>query len=439
MLSGQSRTSKTLIKQGILNGYDILIHMNEKKRIVILGAGFAGMHTYLGFDRDLREHHEITIIDQHNHFLFTPMLHEAATGVLDLHSIAVPVQNLIQSEDHFHQASVTCVNMENQFVETTDGHFEYDILISALGAQTQFFGTPGAEEHSFPLKTLHDAKVLRNHMIDCFEQASDEQDESKRKQLLHLVIVGGGPTGVEFASEAAGLYYDTLSTLYAGRIDMNEAQLTLVNAGDAVLKMFHEKFQQYAQQTLTKQGVTVLNETRVASVSKDGITTATESKILAKTVVWAAGVSAKPLECVSPIAHERNRIHIDKTLRVPDHDNVFVLGDMSLYPTEEGRGLPMLAQVASQQGKHTAMNIRRLLTGDQLEPFLYQPRGVMASLGSWEAVAEVFGMRFTGFIAHILWKTVYLSLIMSWRKRIAIMSNWFSNLFSKRDIAQIDD
>ncbi|MCI5051330.1 MAG: NAD(P)/FAD-dependent oxidoreductase [Candidatus Pacebacteria bacterium] len=409
----------------------------NKQHLVILGGGFAGLHTYTSLPQSVKKQSTITIIDKNNHFLFTPLLPEVAGSSLHPHNIALPIKDVLGKEAKFIQDSVESVNVREKTVRLSDGqNLKYDMLVSALGANTFFYGTPGAEEHALTFKSLEDAKALRNRCIDIFQEASELESQEERQKLLSFIIIGAGPTGVEVVTEIAELIFGTLSSKYKN-ISLEDISITLINSGDRVLQMFDEKLSHYAQKSLSKEHIQLLNNIRVTEIKKDSVMTNDGNEIFANTILWTAGVSAIDLNCAcGTFKKERGRIHVQKDLSLEDYEHTFILGDMALYPTEDGRGLPMTAQVARQQGIHTAKNIARILKGQSTEVFVYKEKGLLASLGSFNAIGQIKGIHFKGASAWIMWRAVYLMLFNSWKKRFEIMGIWFKNLFSKRDITR---
>lgn len=312
----------------------------------------------------------------------------------------------------------------------------YDILVVALGSTTNFFKTVGAEKYAYTLKNLDDAKKLRNHFLDTFEMASLETDSTKRKEMLSFIIVGGGPTGVELAAEAAELFFDTFYGYYKKSINVDDISLSLINSGEKLLRPFKKKFQKYAERTLLGKQVKVINNTYISEITNDGVITADGKKIPAKTVVWAAGVRAHHIQCPLSLKEIGGCLAVNNYLQIPNHKDVFVLGDMAHVSTNDERGLPMLAQVARQEGIITGENIGRLISGKKMKIFKYTSRGNLVSLGQWHAIADLHFIAFTGTFAWFVWRTIYLHNFASWRKRLKITLDWTINIFSKRDITR---
>ena len=409
-----------------------------KKQILIVGGGFAGINTYKSLAQSVKDNYHITLVDKHNYFLFTPLLHEVATGALDAHHVVEPLEKILGDGVRFIQDTIVAFDHELQVV-TLEKHdpLNYDIAVLALGSKTNFFDTPGAQKESFILKDLADAQKLRDHFISVFQEASVTKDKAEQKRLLRTVIVGGGPTGVELAGEAAELFFDTFKKYYRGTMDAGIAKLTIVNGGESLLRPFSASSQKYAQRVLEKKGVEVVNNVRVTEVNEEGAITANGDLIPANTIVWAAGVMPQVVNSPVAMNHDRHRLNVTDTLQLETHKNVFALGDMALAPTEDARGYPMLAQVAKQQGVQTGKNIARLIQEEKLKPFIYKEKGKLASLGQWHAIAEMGKLKLHGPLAWFMWRTIYLINFSSWNKRFKIIVDWTSNLFSPRDVTKI--
>ncbi len=411
----------------------------EKKKIVILGAGFGGLYAYKSIAKEFYDDEiEVTIVNRNNYFLFTPMLHEVATGSVGHHQVVESVRQIVH-KDHtkFHVAELLSVDCEEKVVKTSVGELSYDILIMALGATTNFFNAKGAQEYSLALKDLHDAIKIRNTIIDIFEKASEIKDEVERKKVLSFAIVGGGATGVELVSEMASLFSNTFSKYYRDIIKKSDINLFLVNQGAEILAPFDKKLRDKALSIIKDQGVNVMLNTGVKEVKKDGIVLNDDSFLQAGTVIWTAGVKSNPpmFTCAVPI-DKWGRITVNEFLQIPILPEVFVLGDMASLLNKEGMPLPMLAQVAEKQGLHTGKNIKLLLENKKMLPFVYKSRGQLASLGRYEAVADIAGFKFSGFLAWFIWRTIYLFKFISNSKKIKIAADWTVNLFYPHDVTR---
>lgn len=411
----------------------------EKKKIVILGGGFGGLYTYKSLYKQFsRDEIDVTIVNRTNYFLFTPLLHEVATGSVAHHQVVESIRQLIyKSGARLHVAEVTSVDCEHKIVKTNLADIPYDVLVVAMGATTNFFNAPGAEEHSLVLKDLSDAIKLRTTFIQAFERASEMKDEKDRRAELSFAIVGGGATGVELASEAADLFMDTFAKYYKGIINFNDVSLYLINLAPDVLSVFDPVLRNKALQVLQDSGVHVMLNTPVKEVKKEGLVLSDDTLLQASHVVWTAGVKPNPPMFTHPVEQDKGgRVMVTPTLQVPNCPDVFVIGDMANIPGASGKPLPMLAQVAVRQGMHTGRNIKLLLKGKSLIPFTYKSRGELASLGHWQAVAKINGVRFSGPIAWFIWRTVYLFKFLSGSKKFKIVIDWTMNIFYPRDITK---
>lgn len=411
----------------------------EKKKIIILGGGFGGLYTYKGLYKYFKHDElDITIVNRNNYFLFTPMLHEVATGGIAHHQVVESIRQVIyKTNDKLHIAEVLSVDCEKQIVKTSIDELPYDILIVALGATTNFFDAPGAREHSFVLKDLHDAIKLRTTLIDTFEKGSEIVNPEERKKELSFAVVGGGATGVELVAEIAELYMTTFLKYYHGIITPADISLYLINRGPELLAPFHPTLRKNALEVLRHNGVQVMLNTGVKEVKKEGIVFDDGSLLETNHVIWTAGVKPNPPMFTHAVpADTWGRIIVNPFLQVPEHSNVFVLGDMASLQGSDGKSMPMLAQIAERQGLHTGHNIKLMMQGKTLLPFTYKSQGELASLGQWNAVANIRGFRFSGPFAWFLWRTIYLFKFLSGSKRVKIAVDWTINLFYPRDITK---
>lgn len=411
----------------------------QTKKVVILGGGFGGLYTYKGlykyFDHDELD---ITIVNRTNYFLFTPMLHEVATGGIAHHQVVESIRQVIyKSNDKLHVAELLSVDCEKQIVKTSIDELPYDILVVALGATTNFFDAPGAEEHSFVLKDLRDAIRLRTTLIETFENGSEIVDPVARKKALSFAVVGGGATGVELVAEIAELYMTTFLKYYHGIIKPADISLYLINRGPELLAPFHPTLRKNALDVLRHSGVQVMLNTGVKEVQANGILFDDGTLLEVNHVIWTAGVKPNPPMFTHQVAQDKGgRIMVNQALQMENCPNVFVLGDMASVAGADGKPLPMLAQIAERQGLHTGQNIKRLIDGKPLLPFTYTSQGELASLGQWNAVANIRGFRFRGPFAWFLWRTIYLFKFLSGSKRAKIVIDWTMNLFYPRDITK---
>lgn len=411
----------------------------KKERIVILGAGFAGIYTYLSLVKKLaKEEAEILIINKTNYFLFTPMLHEVATGGLGSRHVVESVRSIIyKSCADLIVAEVEKVDLEGKIVFTDRGRVEFDYLVIALGATTNFYGIPGAEEHCLVLKNLAEAIELRNRLISNFEEASSVANKEERQKMLSFAVIGGGPTGVELVAEMADLFFDTFKKYYKGHICREDISLYLVNKGPELAPMFDKSLRKKSLKVLTEKGVTVLLNKDVKEVTGDAIVFADGSQIEATHKIWTAGVKPNFFEFAQDVEKDASgRIVADEYLRVKSFPNVFVLGDIACVMDKNEKPVQMLAQVAVKQGVLAGKNIFATLRGKKLEKFTYHSRGSLMSLGQWQAIGRVMGINWSGPLAWWIWRTVYLFNFAYWPNRIKIAVDWTINIFSPRDVTK---
>jgi len=412
-----------------------------RPRVVILGTGFGGVHTYSRLRNILNpQEADIVLIDRNNYFLFTPMLHEVATGGLNRQHIIEPTRRIIRrSADDLLIAEVKMINLDKKTVRTSKGTIPYDYLVIATGATTNFFGVPGAQKYSCVLKNLGDAVRLRDHFIDTFEKASRINNRADRQRMLSFAVVGGGATGVELAAEMADFFYKTFAAYYKNIYCAEEVRLCLVNRGAELIGQFHPALRAKALEILKEKGVEVRLNSGVEEVTKDGLKLSEGGFLPAQTVVWTAGVTPNTPQFKSKIEIERGRIKVDDFLRVKGRKDIFALGDVAQFVQgKDARPLPMLAQVATKEARVAARNIARSIRGKAPKSFLYHSKGELLSLGQWRAIGNIFGMNLSGPHIWWLWRTVYLLKFNSWVKRVKIAIDWTVNAFAPRDIAKTE-
>lgn len=412
-----------------------------KKHILILGSGFGGMEVAKRLVPLVRAGEvDVTVVNRTNAFLFTPLLHEVATGGLSPASVAEPLREVfVDTGVRVVQGDVTSVDAGAKTVTVGACVLPYDIAVLASGATTNYYDTPGAEEFALALKTLDDALRMRERVIDAFEAAALTDDEAQRRALLSFVVVGAGATGVElvlelaeFAHGIADRYFDDRT----GRSMRDDVAVTLVNAGAEVLAQFPDSARRAAGAQLVRRGVTVRSNAQVAAVHADGVTFADGTTLQSAFVAWTAGVTPQlPAFTGRVPLMEKGRVVVDAMLRAEGVDNLFVLGDGAAFQ-QDGAFLPMLAQVAVAQGKVVAHNVIATLHAAPLVPFRYRSRGALVSLGQWFAAGTVGPVSVSGRLAWWVWRTVYLFKFASNKKRVRIAFEWTLNLFSPRDVTK---
>jgi NADH dehydrogenase len=322
------------------------------KRVVIVGVGFGGLETA----RNLAGHGlDVVVLDRRNFHLFQPLLYQVATAMLDQETIAHSIRAMVRNwkNVHFRMAEVQSIDLAGKRVLTADEPIAYDYLVVAAGSVTNFFGNDVLQQHALDLKQLHDAVALRNHILSVYERASVEADPKVRESLLTFVIVGGGPTGVEFAGSLSELTHHVLDKDFP-ELKSQRSRIILVESGKEVLSMFPRKLQHYALRRLERMGVEVRLNSRVTSAQADRVFFQDGSEIPAHTLFWGAGVRAAPLaETLSVPKVRGGRIPVEPDLRLKEHPEVFVIGDLA-YLEQDGAPLPMVAPVAIQQGQYAA-------------------------------------------------------------------------------------
>lgn len=398
----------------------------KRLRVVIVGAGFGGLWALRSLAQSGTE---VLVIDSNDYHTFFPLLYQVAAAEIEPEEIVFPIRKLIRKQQNaqFLMDEVLAVDFKAHLVKTRTRVINYDFLILALGSTSYFFGLPGAAEHAFPLRTMEQAIALRNHILQCFEQATYESDPNKQR-LQTFVVVGGGPTGVEFSGALAELVYGPLKKDYYG-LDPHRVRVVLLEAMDRLLPGLPAKLGQYAEKRLEKMGVEVHVGAAVKEIAEDTVLLKDGTSISEQTVVWTAGVRAvQQIETWGLPTAKNGRIEVLPTLQVPGHPEVYVVGDLAILLDEQHK-LPMVAPVAIQQGTTAAHNVVRQISGQKPSPFQYRNRGVLATIGRNSAVADIFGHAFTGFFAWILWVSVHLFNLIGFRNRLFVLIDWAWDYF----------
>ncbi len=410
-------------------------------RIVVLGGGFAGVTTVRRLERVLRRRTdvEITLVSRENFFVLTPLLFEACSGRLELRHCAQPIRAALQRA-RFIEAAVESVDLERQLVRAVvpkgGAHaLPYDRLVVALGASTNDGLIPGSS-NALTFKTMADALVLRNHLIECFERADAAADAAERHWCLAVVVIGGGLVGVELIGELTAFADDVLR--FYPRIRRDEVSFRLFEAGPRILPEIDEKLAAKAAQVLQRRGVDIRVSTAVRSIETGRVRLESDT-IDAGTIVLAAGIVPSAVASAIPVLHDqRGRIAVDATMRSRSHPQIWALGDCAAIPGPDGRPYPALAQHAIREARHLAQNIRADLDGQPASTFMFRSLGTMASLGHTRAVALVLGVRLTGFLAWWIRRTYYLFQMPRWDRRLRIVLDWTVALFFRPDITRVD-
>ncbi len=394
-----------------------------KPRVVIIGAGFSGLNAAKAL-ADAPVH--VTIIDRRNHHLFQPLLYQVATAALSPADIASPTRRILRKQANVEVllGDVTSVDLESREVALGTEKIGYDYLIVATGASHAYFGNDQWADFAPGLKTLEDALGIRRRILMAFETAERIHDPAERQALMTFVIVGGGPTGVELAGALAEMANRTLAKEF-DHIDPKQSRIYLLEGVDRILPPFPPKLSQNARQELERLGVTVRTGTFVTDIDSHGVTIGTEH-IEARTVLWAAGVQASSLGRSLGVPLDRaGRVLVQPDLSVPGHREVFVAGDLAAITGEGDKPVPGVAPAAVQEGTWAAGNVRRLAGGRATRSFTYHDRGNMAVIARNEAVADIRGIKLTGFIAWLTWALIHVMNLIGFRNRVQVAFQWF--------------
>lgn len=409
----------------------------SRPRLVIIGAGFGGLWAAKAL-RDAPV--DILLLDRNNYHTFLPLLYQVAAAEIEATQIGYPVRAILREMPNvgFEMAEVERVDFEEQVVHTAVSAIPYDYLIVATGSVAQFFDIPGADEHTFTMKSVEGGVQLRNQILRTFEMALREQDPARRRRMLTFVVIGGGPSGVEYAGALAELIQGPLAKDYP-QLDMSTVRVILVEAADRLLLAMPPELGEYAAQRLAQMGVDVRLNAAVSQVTPTAVHLHSGTVIEAETAVWTAGVGGEPTPRRSGIDVRHNgTVRVAPTLQLPGLPNVYAIGDLAAFEIEDGSFLPMVAPVAMQQGEWAAGNIRRQIAGEAPQPFIYHDKGSMAVIGRNAAVAEIAGRRFTGFLAWLVWLVVHLMQLIGFRNRLLVLINWaWSYVFFERMVRLI--
>lgn len=412
---------------------------NSKPQIVVLGGGFGGLTFCQSFNHAAAR---VTLIDRQNHHLFQPLLYQVATAGLSAPEIAQPIRSILADRSNVTVLldRVTGFDLAAKTVRLEETTLHYDYLVLALGGCTSYFGHPEWEPFAPGLKSLDDAMEIRRHVLLAFERAENAGCTGAHERLMTIVVVGGGPTGVELAGAFAELARTVLRKDFK-RIDPSQARVVLIEALPRVLAPFPPALSARAAQHLGALGVEVRTGTKVKSISQGRVDLENGETIFAENIIWAAGVSASPLTRALGVELDRaGRVKVNPDLGVPGHPEVFALGDMVLLLDAAGRPLPGVSPVAMQMARHVARLIEQELhTGARSPrpPFQYRDRGTMATIGRSAAVAKLGGLEFSGFPAWLAWLGVHLVFLIGFRNKMAVLLQWAYSYFTYKRGARI--
>jgi len=395
---------------------------DERPHVVIVGGGFGGLYAARALaGRPVR----VTLLDRRNHHLFQPLLYQVATAALNPSDIATPLRSILRRAPNVTVllGEVESVDLTGRRLALDEGEIGYDALVLAAGAGNSYFGHDDWEPLAPSLKSLEDALEIRRRVLLAYEDAERERDGAEQRALLTSVVIGGGPTGVELAGALAEISRETIARDFR-RIDPAKARIVLLEAGPRVLAGFPDPLPARAAAALTRIGVEVRTGTLVTRVTPDAVWLGGE-QIRARTVLWAAGVSAAPVTRTLGVPLDRaGRVPVERDLSIPGHHEAFAIGDVCAFTGEDGRPLPGVAPVAIQQGRVVADNVLRHLRGEPTRAFRYRDRGTMATIGRAAAVAVVGPFRLWGLPAWLAWLFVHIMSLIGFRNRFLVLFQW---------------
>jgi len=409
-------------------------------RVVILGAGFGGLTAARTLVELLAPGQAaITLVDRMNYHLFTPLLYQIAACGVDPWDTAQPVREIVRGYGiTFRQSAVQSIDLDARVVHLDNGTLPYDYVIVALGSTTNFFHEASAEQHALPMKTIPQALAIRDRVIGAFERAATLPDGDERRTLLTFVVVGGGATGTELTASLADLLYNVLPPQYP-QIDFAAVRLVMIESEDRPITSMAEKLGAAALDRLHAQGVEVILKTKASEIGANYVQTDTGETIKTATPIWATGVRANEIAAGLASAHSKGgTLAVDDCLRLPDHPEVYAVGDNAAYTRPDTHDLaPMLAWVANQEGKTAAENIAAAIAGDAPAPFHLRPLGSAVSLGRNNDAAQFGPVAIDGVFGWLAWRAIHLAKISAFRGRLGVALDWTYAYFYHRDTARL--
>jgi NADH dehydrogenase len=412
--------------------------MTKKEKVVIVGAGFAGLR----LAQDLINHpnYEIYLIDKQNYHQFQPLMYQVATARLEPASISFPLRKVFQKAKNvrIRITEVSEINFEDQFVSTPIGNFDYQHLVIAIGCTTNYFGNKNLQDFAYPMKTIPEAIQLRNRILQTFENALNTTDPDKLQTLLNFVIVGGGPTGVELAGALAEMKMNILPKDYPDK-DFSKLKIYLLEGSPNTLSPMSEGSQKMSQKYLEELGVSVVTNTFVKDYDGTIVTLNTEKTINSKNVIWAAGVTGNVIKGFPETSITRgNRLVVNRQNEVTGLKHVYALGDISYMETpKHPKGHAQVASVALQQASLLAENLTRTIKNKPLKDYEYTDKGSMATIGKRKAVVDLPKFSFQGRLAWFTWMFIHLMLILSIKNKLLIFMNWMISYFNNDSTLRI--
>ena len=430
--------------------------IKNKKKIVILGSGFAAVECAKKLENEFGNDPEIELvmIGEDNFLLFTPMLPQVASGMIETRHIVFPIRTICK-KTKFYEGRIKNVDPYGKLVTiwgTGDKRsisIHYDFLVVALGSETNFFGMADVEKNAYTMKTLNDAVMLRNRIIDMLEQAENETNPILRKSFLNFVVVGGGFAGIETAGELMDLLLDVRK--YYPSIQKDDLKVIVLEAMGEILPGFNKKLAEFAKQKLKERGIDIQlkkavtsfdgNEVTIKTLDetpKDSIDQSEINSIITKTLIWTAGITPVNTIKRSMFKTEKGKIVVNNFLEVPKFPGVFAIGDCALFVDPiTNRPFPPTAQIAEAQAKMAAKNLISLIKNSEKEKFVYRSKGQLAIIGKRTGIATFLGMNISGFLAWVIWRNVYLSKIPTFDKKTRVFLDWMIDLFFDRDVSRL--
>jgi NADH dehydrogenase len=384
-------------------------------RVVIVGGGFGGLQCA----KALREKpFDVLLVDRRNYHLFTPLLYQVASCLLNPSEIAAPLRKVFRGAPNvrYRAGDVVSVDFDQKWIRLDDGvELPYDHLVLATGSATNYYGNDSLRDHALGLKDLSEALQLRNHVLECLERATSAPTEAERRRLLTFCIVGGGPTGVEYAGALGELGRLVVPREYP-ELSTSPLRIMLLEGGDRLLPMFVPRLSEYARRELQRRNVEVRTETLVASADDAGVTLHDGTRVETASMVWTAGVRPNDL-----LHDEPRRIDVDDHLRVVDAADVYAIGDVAAVHDRHGHVLPMVSPPAMQAGRYVA---RHIVDGGAPRPFRYRDKGTLATIGRRAAVGQIGRLRFRGLLGWVVWLVVHLYYLIGFENRVLVMLRW---------------
>ncbi|QXP58804.1 NAD(P)/FAD-dependent oxidoreductase [Olleya sp. HaHaR_3_96] len=403
--------------------------MTKKPKIVIIGAGFGGLSIAKSFKH---KNVDILLIDQNNYHNFQPLMYQIATGGLEPDSIAYPIRRIFRNYKNFkfRMAKVNAVDSINKTIDTSIGQIEFDYLIIATGSDTNYFNFESVKDSLLTLKSIPDALNLRSFIFQNLEKALVNQQDASNHKILNIAIVGGGPAGIELAGAIAEMKRFVIPKDFPD-LDISNMKINLYEASPKLLSVMSEQASLKSLEYLKALGVNVHLNARVTSYDGARLTLGDNTSFNTDTVIWTAGVKGNPIQGLPEEAIVSHRIVINEYNQVLNTKSIFAIGDVASHATDKSpKGLPMLAPVAQQQGKHLAKNIINLIAKKPLQPFIYNDKGSMATIGRRKAVVDLPKWKFQGTFAWLVWMFIHIMSLVGFRNKAVAFLDWMSNYFT---------